>query len=315
MSRFGLGIGGRYGQHSGSAKYRNLEVVKRLQVAGNEMPILPMNGDIFYVDKNVASSGDGKSWGTAFKTITEGIAALGNYDTLIIGPGNYDEAATISLDNLKGVKILGHNTGMQWGEGSTNWRDVTSEDDLLDVSGCQGIEISGIGFVVTTADKDAVNFDGLNYSVHIHDCCFTGDCGGGTKMAYAINAAGSNAPDLYVHDCRFFRIKTAAIVMGHQRNVIKNNFFIVPASGHGINYTSGTAPYNLIADNYFLGANSSDIGISGTAGSAGNEMIVNNLFANLSSEIETSKDENCLENYYADYSTGGGVRAVCDPEA
>jgi len=276
--------------------------------------LYPQKGDVYYVSKRGAS-GDGKSWEQSFLTITEGIAALTDDDTLIIGAGNYDEAAKISLDNVDNVRIFGMSNGMQWGEGSTNWRDVTSETDLLDISGCKSVEIAGIGFVVTTADKDAINFDGLNYSVHIHDCCFTGDCGGGTKMAYAINGAGSNAPDLYVHDCRFFVIKTAAIVMGHQRNVIRNNFFIIPASGHGINYASGTSPFNLIADNYFLGVNSSDVGISGTAGAVGNEMIVNNIFCGLSSEISTSKDENCVNNFYADYTTGGGVRADCDPEA
>jgi len=312
MSRFKR-VGGRYGMHSGSGRFKNLEVDQSMFFQGSTLGQF-CQGTIYYVDKNISNSGDGKSWDSAFKTITLGFAALSNYDWLIIGPGNYDEAATITLTGKKGCKIFGYNTGMQWGEGTTCWRDVTSTDDLLNLTGCQSIEISGIGFI-NTAAKDAINFTGLCYSVHIHDCSFVADTGGGATALYGINAGGANGPDLYVHDCRFFRYVTAAIVMGHQRNVIQNNFIVVPAAGHGINYASGTAPYNLVADNYFLGANSTDIGISGTAGSAGNEMITHNWFANLSSEIETSVDENCLENYYADATTGGGVVAVCDPEA
>jgi len=254
-----------------------------------------------------------------FTTITAGIAALENYDTLLIGPGNYDEAAKISLDNLKGVKIIGSNTGMQWGEGATNWRNVTSGTDLLDIAGCQGIEIAGIGFVVTSADEDAINFDGLNYSVHIHDCCFVGDVGGGAVMAYGINADGSNGPDLYVHDCRFLRVKTAGIIMGNQRNVIANNVFVVPNSGHGINVPGAAATsYNVIINNHMLGGGTSDVGIYAAASAAGAFMAANNYFVNFADNkgiaAGANSDENCVFNFEADYGTGGGVYNQVDPE-
>jgi len=276
---------------------------------GTTYYVAKSGGDIYdYLVDRVPDSNHLKT------TITAGCAALTDYDTLIITPGNYDEAATVTLTGLDSVKIIGYNTGMQWGEGSTNWRDVTSEDDLLNITGCKGLEICGIGFINSTA-KDAINFTGLNYSTHIHDCCFVGDCGGGATGLYAINAAGSSGPDTYIHDCRFFRYATTAIITGNQRNVIKNNYFVVPASGKGISNGEMSSSFNLIADNYFLGANSSDVGIYVANAGAGYAMYTHNWFANLSSEIEASKDENCLENYYADYSTGGGVVAVCDPEA
>lgn len=252
--------------------------------------------------------------GLLFTTITAGCAALSSYDTLIIAPGNYDEAGTITLTSLKQVTIKGMNTGFQWGEGSTCWRDVTSTADLLAITGCQALEISNIAFIVVTDGKDAINFTGLNYSTHIHDCSFVGDVGSGAVMAYGVNAAGSNGPDTYIHDCRFFRVKTTAIVAGNQRNVIKNNYFVVPAAGYGITITEQSTGFNLIADNYFLGANSTDIGIVVSNPAAGYAMYTHNWFANLSSEIETSVDENCVENYFADASTGGGVAAAANPE-
>jgi len=279
--------------------------------------LYPQKGDVYYVSKRGAS-GDGKSWEQSFLTITEGIAALTDGDILIISAGNYDEADTITLTGKKDIRIFGMGTGMQWGEGSTNWRSVTSEKDLFNITGCQAVEIAGIGFVTPTDGKDAINFTGLNYSVHVHDCCFIGDCGGGAKMAYGINAAGSNGPDLYVHDCRFFRVKTAAIMMGNQRCVISDNVFIVPASGKGISGLGGAASYNIIKDNYFLGAASNDYGIYSASDTAGLTMIANNMFANFDQtgegEISVSKDANVVHNFTG-IAASGGADAQPDPEA
>lgn len=46
-----------------------------------------------YVDKNVASSGDGSSWASAFKTIQEGVnaASSSEVDTVLVAPGEYGE--------------------------------------------------------------------------------------------------------------------------------------------------------------------------------------------------------------------------------
>lgn len=250
-----------------------------------------------------------------FTTVTAAITALKDHDTLIIGSGYWNEAAKLTLSGFDGVRILGCNTGMQWGEGGTCIGDETSADDLLDITGCKNIEIAGIMFYNTTSEKDGINFSGLNYSVHIHDCCFIGDVGGGTVMENGIDCQGANGPDTYIHHCKFFRCENAAISLGTQRSTVEHCFFVVPASGKGIINGETSTGFNRISDNYFLGAKSSDIGISVSGAGAGYAMYTHNWFANLSSEIETSVDENCLENYYADYTTGGGVVAVCDPEA
>ena len=48
-------------------------------------------GTSLYVDQSVASSGDGSSWATAFKTIGEGIEAAEDGDEVIVGEGTYVE--------------------------------------------------------------------------------------------------------------------------------------------------------------------------------------------------------------------------------
>jgi len=236
-------------------------------------------GDVFYVSKRGAS-GDGRSWAKSFLTITEGIAALTDNDTLIIGAGNFDEAATITLTGKNNIRIYGMGTGMQWGEGSTNWRTVTSEDHLFDIETCAGLEIAGIGFIVPTDDKNGITITaGTCYSIHIHDCCFIGDCGSGAKMAWGINAGGSLNADLYVHHCKFFRCKTGTFNMC-QRAVIEKNVFVVPASGKGIHGLDAPSGYGVVDDNLFFGSASSDYGIYVDAATAGNFMVSRNRFCN-----------------------------------
>lgn len=277
---------------------------------------VPGTGQIHYVDKNktTGTTGDGSSWDAAFMTATEGFGALEDYDVLIIAPGNYDEDGTITLTGVKGCKIFGYNTGMQWGEGSTTIRDVTSGADLLALTGCQSLEIAGIGFINSQA-YDGINFTGLNYSVEIHDCCFTGQVGGGAIGVNAIDAGGANGPDLYVHDCKFVEYATTAIIMGHQRNVIRNNFFIVPDNGIGINADgAAAATYGEfdISDNRMLGGGTGDHGIYYTAWTANNGIIFNNKFAGFAKSVPDNVDNTetgFVWNYESD-ATGGGVAAI-----
>ena len=272
--------------------------------------LFPPQGDVFYVSKRGAS-GDGKSWTKSFLTITEGIAALTDNDTLFIGPGNYDEAAPkITLSTVKNVRIFGMGTGMQWGEGSTCWRNVTSAADLFDLTGCQGLEIAGIGFVVADA-HDAINFVGLCYSVHIHDCCFTGDVGSGAIAERAIDP-GSNGADTYIHDCKFVNFVTAGIVIQSPRSVITHNVFRVPDSGYGIYLGAATSEFIVIADNYFLGGGTSDHGIYYTAWTLNNGLIINNRFAGFAKSVPDNVDNTesaFVWNYESD-ATGGGVAAI-----
>lgn len=279
------------------------------------------DSNIYYVDVNKtgpASSGDGLSWDEAFVTATEGVDALGDYDVLMLGPGNHDELTKLTLSGLKGVKIFGTNTGMTWGEGSTCIRDVshTVADDLLDLTGCQSVEIAGVSFVCTSA-KDAINFTpSLSYGTEIHDCCFVGNVGGTDKMVYGVNIGESNGPDTYIHHCKFDRIATAAILGLGQRNVVEHNVFIVSNAGKGIHGVdaSGVPAFNIIRYNDFLGHATDGYGIYDAGGTAGNFLISENRFAGFNTtkqiNVAAAADANCINNYM--HGTNGAI-TVANP--
>lgn len=66
--------------------------------------ISKFSGTIWYVDTAIATSGVGKRPDTAFKTISEGLAAVSAGDKLIIKPGTYDENA-LNL-NTNSVEVV-----------------------------------------------------------------------------------------------------------------------------------------------------------------------------------------------------------------
>ncbi|KKM60200.1 hypothetical protein LCGC14_1544310 [marine sediment metagenome] len=280
--------------------------------------VMPDAGKIWYVNKNKVTgiTGNGTTPAKAFLTVTEGFAALSNYDVLIIAPGNYDEAGTLNLTSLTGVKIFGYGTGFQWNEGSTCIRDVTSGEDLVLLTSCKAIEIAGIAFINSQA-FDGITFSGINYSTHIHDCSFVGDTGGGATGDIAIDlVSGSYAPDLYVHHCRFLHMDEAGINMGVssiQRFVMHDCLFIVPDAAFGIKIHSVTSGYNAIWDCKFLGTagDGNDQGIDIDASTGDGQLLVTDCrFSGITmTGGGTGAEVASTENYKA--SAAGGV--IIDP--
>ncbi len=82
-----------------------------------------------HVDESVTVSGNGKSWGTAFKTLQEALAAypgqLCKSDSILVAKGTYIPASGQSFAMIEGVKILG---GYPNGGGI---RDITNNPTIL----------------------------------------------------------------------------------------------------------------------------------------------------------------------------------------
>lgn len=262
--------------------------------------LFPPQGEVYYVSKRGAS-GDGKSWTDSFLTITEGVAALSDNDTLFIGPGNYDEALEITLSGKDNIRIFGTGTGFQWGEGATCWRDVVSGADLFTIAdSCKSVEIAGIGFVSSQA-FNSINLTGV-YGCHIHDCSFVGDSGGGAVGLKGIAISGGGGPDTYIHDCRFFHyIEHAIRVTSNQRFVMHDCLIIVPDTGVGVYISAAATTYGAIWKCYFMGTagDGNDQGLEIAATSSDGKLLVADCrFAGcVMSGGGTGAEVACTENY------------------
>ena len=262
----------------------NLRVVKGSQV--------------WYVDKNsgLSSSGNGLTPESAFLTITEAVAAAGDYDIIFIGHGVYSEAATVNITQL-GLKIFGAGTsGYIWGP--TSMKSNTAADHMLTINSNE-VEIAGLDFITNTTSKNAIQMSSTTttFKVHIHDCHF----GGGGTTNIGINCSlVQDTVDMHVDRCEFYNYSTAGFVLSGTRTKVTNCLFFVPAAGIGLDIrdTGLNRPDKLIDGNRILGSNSTDTGIKLPAGdiTAGAILISNNIVTNCNTNITLNISEEGLVN-------------------
>lgn len=273
------------------------------------------DSQVWYVDKNKtspAASGNGLSWDEAFLTVTEAIAAAGNYDVIFIGQGVYSEAATLAITQT-GLKIFGAGTsGFIWGP--TSLKSDTCADDLITIDS-NGVEIAGLDFICNTADKSAIVMGGTSttYKTHLHDCHF----GGGTG-AYGIKCdLTQDTVDMHVDRCEFYNYASAGILLSGTRCKVTNCLFFVPAAGIGIDIrdTGDNRPDKLIAGNMIIGSNSTDTGIKipSTEPTDGTLLVFNNCVTNCSTNITQDKSDAGVVNNPT-YANGAALAQV-DPNA
>ena len=245
-----------------------------------------------YVDSSVSSSGDGKSWANAFKTVTEGIAAIndlaGYRPTLFIAPAFYIEKAS-AIEEItandwmiytpytpEGTVLFGSGT-----DGSVS----ASTEHLLRLKSANGI-IKGLtlyNHVNTKSciyiDTDAAAtegfgniIDGVHFSPQAQD-----------GFQYGITIAGGACNR--IQNCFFEGAKDAGIYMysnlnNPSRNTISGNIFRGTDNAVYIN----AACYDLLFEhNTCLIGDLSGEGmtnaIDATAGySAGKTIVAHNYF-------------------------------------
>ena len=269
-------------------------------------------GDVWYVDKYIATTGDGRTWGTAFKTMTEAITAAGDYDEIHVGPGVYAEAAVMNIDQAA-LKIKGTGNGGQWGP--CGFSSATSGDDIMTIN-ADRVEISGIAFWCVTNAKDGIvigtTYDSWN--TWIHDCAFGTGTADNTLGEYGvqnIGVAGSlDVANTLIEDCYFHYMSTAGIQTAATRATIRRN--LIWSSSIGIDVLNEGAAFSCCAiyDNHLVGKNAgTGIKLAATEPTDGNIYVGNNNVTNFSVNITPAKGDAGLVNNgtYGDGTSWTGV--------
>jgi len=263
-----------------------------------------LQGVVYYVSKDGADSNDGKSWETAFLTITAALAVAGDHDTILIGTGIYTEGATLTITQT-GLKLLGVQTsGHQWGQPSIK---STATETLIMVEANQ-VEIAylsihhvgaGCGIEVAVTEN--------YWRTHIHDCFFGGNniatygiVMGNTRLSGVGAGNTVDAPCTIVERCYFQDWVTASIFMNcGYGSVVRNCVIVVRTAAIGIQYYTDTTsrPHGLILDNKFITIDSTNaIGISVTnTPTAGYLLVDGNHFTNFASAAK------CLDKQSSGY--------------
>ncbi len=131
---------------------------------------------IWYVDDNIAVSGDGKAWATAFKTIQLALDSAAGGDEIWVKAPTYKLAATVEVG--KAVAIYGGFSGSETQQDQRNWSnyvtklDGQGETQILIVSDNATID----GFVLSGGNGSlggaVLNSAGI---VTFANCEFTGN--------------------------------------------------------------------------------------------------------------------------------------------
>jgi len=254
----------KYGVRDNSYVYKNGILRGSLQVDGTFQGNAKFaeKTDIWYVDKGKTSTvtGDGKTWDDSFLTITEAVAAAGDYDVIYVAPGFYTEAAEITITQA-GLKIIGSNSSGKT-RGPCSMKTPTAAGPMLIIAvDANDAEICNISFIATSG-HEAIVFGavetGYVWRPHIHDCAFFGDSVG----TYAVGVFGATTtpsaggfPDCaeaVVERCYFYQWVTAATCVYGTRVLLQDNTIFVIASGVGIAHGCGR-PLASITRNIIIG--------------------------------------------------------------
>jgi hypothetical protein len=141
-------------------------------------------GTTYYVDGSVGSSGNGLSWGTAFKTINEGRTAAQNPgDTVEISGGTYHQYVTINAASgtvgnyitFKGSSAIGHNSPVIIDEGGSSSNDLYVSKNYIWIENItvQNTDTNSYG-LYTAATSDNVVFNKVTSQNNWTDARFIG---------------------------------------------------------------------------------------------------------------------------------------------
>lgn len=261
-------IGGRYGFHSGSGKVKNMEVTGNLWVQGNSFIASP--GNVWYVDGDVTTSGNGDSWDTAFKTIQEAVTAASAEDTIYIvakthtdytgDPVSYAETVIIPYA-ASNLAIIGVSRGrtqgglpqIKIGAGAVAMFTVRAPGCLIANLGFNGASSTGGGILLDDDYTAKAAFGTTIVGCHFKNCkchATNGSLGG----AIYTSAAG-NCWQVLISGNTFYKNVADIVLVGTSNTVpqdwvIEDNIFSGPAASVDANIlTEGSGINGLVINN------------------------------------------------------------------
>lgn len=211
--------------------------------------LIGLRGTVWYVRDDVTSSGHGRTWAKAKKTISEAVDAASAFDTIVVGPGDYDEGGVLDI-TTEGLRIVGmgdehRNVSMLYSSsGSYNLMTIDAHH----------VEVVGLAFSVIPDTKSAIVVSGTStsYKTRIAHCRLDGWSG---EYGVYLN----DSPDTIIENCLFRSFNTAAVYANSTRTMVRNCIFHVVTAKVGIEHVpaGGNRPDNVYIDNLFSGATGS----------------------------------------------------------
>ena len=286
----------RYHSLEALAKILQIEMGYQLKsVAGSAMPIA-----IWYVDANIAASGDGKTAANAFKTIQEAITACSNTvdDWVLVFDYSGGDAATITIDK-QFVHLIGN--GMK-GMPYPRIMPSVAADGITITDAADRVEIANL--VIGAGDQTGagIAFSGAagSYGCYIHDCVIGRDATAPALLGISI-PGGVDAPYLVIENNIFYGAAGAGIaaagsaikVDGNMTygRIVGNKVLDVGRTATPAIWLSGTVTGPTIQDNHVktdtdtgtgsaitLSANVSEGWLAGNQASDGKDAPANNPF-------------------------------------
>jgi hypothetical protein len=289
-----------------------------VQLRGGEQP-----GLVYCVDPNIAASGDGSTWTTAFKTMAEAFAAIASGDTILVR-GNVREQLTTPV-GVADVTIMGVGTRPRHadthplnGEKATaTWKLPASggtNNPLLIIRN-PGWRIENILFAAhstnyalrleRTADEDETEQDASH--LQVIRCRFASGAGGISDTGGCFN--------VQVKDC-WFQGLTAACILG-VGNIGTGQVMWHIEGNHFNNFTNGVkieAIECVIKGNFFTdGGNPGTTFVLNTNGQATNgrdNFVVDNYFQTATANFNEPDIVGCATDVWNNTSIDGTANMI-----
>ena len=305
-------MGNKYGFRSGVITAKNMKVNEQLTVKGAQVVgTLPLTtGDIWYVDYNRASDGDGTSMDSAFTSITSALAKAGNYDTILVAEAAIMTCPTAGWTITQtGLKIIGAN--LHEGTQSNAIKKIAGTTPIFTIK-ADRVEIANLCLSQRTAYPCIQIGDTIGqayYQIYIHNCNLEGQTGtyGITPGGSLGVKSGASPVNMVVENNYFSGFTVAAIVADGDRCSYVGNTIKVNDDGIGIWYLSGAGdrPGSVIQANTFRGLSASTTKaiLFDATPTAGDIILANNYLCGTWNVTITDVAGGCM-NYVTDASGG-----------